>query len=65
MKLTILSKEDPQDREIRSFFGRIEDTISCFQDLLTFSRHSTKQQTQVYKGFDPIVGVYACYAIKV
>ena len=21
--------------------------------------------TQVYKGFDPIAGVYACYAIKV
>ena len=22
----------------RSFFGRIEDTINCFQDLLTFSK---------------------------
>ena len=65
MKLTILSKEDPQDREIRLFFGRIEDTINCLQDLLTLNRHATKQQTQVYKGFYPIVGVYACYAIKV
>ena len=32
-KLTILSKKDPQDSE---FFERIEDTINCFRDLLTF-----------------------------
>ena len=25
------------DSEFRSFFGRIEDTINCFRDLLTFS----------------------------
>ena len=37
-KLTILRKEDAQDSELRSFFGRIEDTINCFRDLLTFSR---------------------------
>ena len=37
-KLTILSKEDAQDSEFRSFFGRIEETINCFRDLLTFSR---------------------------
>ena len=36
-KLTILSKEEAQDSEFRSFFGRIEDTINCFRDLLTFS----------------------------
>ena len=38
MKLTILIKEDPQDSEFRLFFGRIEDAINCFRDLLTFSR---------------------------
>ena len=36
-KLTILSKEDAQDSEFCSFFGRIEDTINCFRDLLTLS----------------------------
>ena len=36
-KLTILTKEDAQDSEFRSFFGRIEDTKNCFRDLLTFS----------------------------
>ena len=35
-KLTILSKEEAQDSEFRSFFGRIEETINCFRDLLTF-----------------------------
>ena len=39
-KLTILSKEDAQDSEFRSFFGRIEDTIICFRDLLTFKMSS-------------------------
>ena len=36
-KLTILSTEGAQDSEFRSFFGRIEDTIICFRDCLTFS----------------------------
>ena len=36
-KLTILSTEGAQDSEFRSFFGRIENTINCFWDLLTFS----------------------------
>ena len=36
-ELTILSEEDPRDSEFPLFFGRIEDTINCFQDLLTFS----------------------------
>ena len=27
-----------QDSEFRSFFGRIEKTMNCFQDLLTFSQ---------------------------
>ena len=35
-KLTILSIEDAQDNGFRSFFGRIEETINCFRDLLTF-----------------------------
>ena len=37
MKLTILSKGDTQISEFRSFFGRIEDAINCFWDLLTFN----------------------------
>ena len=35
-KLTILSREDAQDSEFRSFLGKIEKTINCFRDLLTF-----------------------------
>ena len=31
----MLNSEDAQDSEFRSFFGRIEDTINCFRDLLT------------------------------
>ena len=34
--LLILSKEEAQDSEFRSFLGRIEDTINCFCDLLNF-----------------------------
>ena len=34
-----LSREDAQYSEFRSFFGRIEETINCFRDLLTFSTH--------------------------
>ena len=37
-KLTILSKEEAQVSELRSFFGRIDDTINCFRDLLTFGK---------------------------
>ena len=29
-RITILSKEDAQDREFHLFFGRIEETINCF-----------------------------------
>ena len=29
-KLTILSKEEAQDSEFRSFFGRIEMNLNCF-----------------------------------
>ena len=35
--LQIVSREDAQDSEFRSFFGRIEEAINCFLDLLTFS----------------------------
>ena len=38
MKLTILSKEDVQDSEFCSLFGRIKETINFFQDLLTFMK---------------------------
>ena len=36
-KLTKLSKEHVQDSEFRSFFGRIEEIIIGFRDLLTFT----------------------------
>ena len=36
-KLTILSTEGAQDSEFRLFFGRIQDAIIYFRDLLTFS----------------------------
>ena len=36
-KLTILIKKDAQDSEFCLFFGRIEDTIICFRDFLTFN----------------------------
>ena len=36
-KLTILSKENSQDSEFGSFFGRIEEIIICFRECLTFS----------------------------
>ena len=36
-KVIILSEEDTQDSEFRSFFRRIEDPINCIRDLLTFS----------------------------
>ena len=35
-KLTILNKEKAQNSEFRWFFGRIDNTINCFGDLLTF-----------------------------
>jgi hypothetical protein len=34
-----LAQEDAQDSGFRSFFARIESTINCFQDLLTFIRN--------------------------
>ena len=43
-KLTILSKEDPQDSEFRSFFGRIENPINCFRDFVTFTKISLYSQ---------------------
>ena len=36
-KLSILSKEHAQDSEFRSLWGRIEETMICFRDLLTFT----------------------------
>ena len=36
-KLTTLSIYFTEDSEFPSFFGRIEETINCFRDLLTFS----------------------------
>ena len=37
-KRTKLTQEEAQDSEFRSFFGRIEETIICFRDLLTFRK---------------------------
>ena len=34
--LSWLLIEDAQDSEFLSFFGRIEEVINCFRDLLTF-----------------------------
>ena len=34
---SLTSTECVQDSEFRSFFGRIQDAIICFRDLLTFS----------------------------
>ena len=39
-KFTILSTEGAQDNEFRLFFGRIQDAIICFRDLLTFINKS-------------------------
>ena len=36
-KLTILRIFFTQDSEFRSFFGRIEETVTCFRDCLTFT----------------------------
>ena len=38
-------KNDDQDSEFHLFFGRIEGTINCFRDLMTFK--STKSSTQM------------------
>ena len=35
--LNEMSREDAQDSDFRSFFGRIEEALNCFQDLLTFT----------------------------
>ena len=35
--LSYVSTEGTQDSEFRSIFGRIQDAIICFRDLLTFS----------------------------
>jgi hypothetical protein len=35
-ELTILIREDAQDIEFLSVFGKIEATVNCFRDLLTF-----------------------------
>ena len=35
-KITFLSREDAQDSEFCLFFGRIEENINSFRDLLTF-----------------------------
>ena len=40
--LLILSIFSTQDSEFRSFFGRIEETINCFRDLLTFNQGNTE-----------------------
>ena len=40
------------------FFGRIEETIYCFRDLLTFSTRFIKmiKNKGTLKSFEPIVG---------
>ena len=45
-RLTILSREDAQDSKFRSFFGRIEEIIICFRDLVTFRKKPVFPGTQ-------------------
>ena len=35
--LSISYREDAQDSDFLLVFGRIEDTINCFRDFLTFT----------------------------
>ena len=46
-----MSREDVQESEFRSFFGRIEDTMNCFRDLLTFSYLITTVTLHGFFGF--------------
>ena len=39
----VLSIFCTQDSEFFSFFGRIEETIICFRDCLTFSTNANKK----------------------
>ena len=41
-KLTSPSNEDSQISELYSFFGRIEETINFFRDLLNFKVQQSK-----------------------
>ena len=45
-KLTSLSKDDAQNSELHRFFGRLEETINCFRDLLTFKFQRSKANFQ-------------------
>ena len=46
-KLTLLSKEDAQDSEFYLFFGKIQQTINCFRDLLTFFMNFISRQQKI------------------
>ena len=47
-ELTFLSIEDAQDSEFSWFFGRIEEAINCFQDLLTFIFNTISVKQKVW-----------------
>ena len=42
-----MSGEDSQDNEVRSFFGRVEDNINYFRDLLTLSQVKRMQSIEI------------------
>ena len=45
-KLTRLSKDDTPNSELHLFLGRIEGTINCLRDLLTFKVQQSKANFQ-------------------
>ena len=49
----ILSTRGAQDSEFRLFFGRIQDAIICFRDLLTFSDFNAKIDDYYIQGKFP------------
>ena len=55
-KLTILSGEDAQNSDFRSFFERNGEAIKCFRDLLTFrvkhfKKHCIESKGDKFKTF--------------
>ena len=49
-KIIILTTTGPQDNYFRSVFGRIEDTINCFRDFLTFKKFLNSRKSYIFRG---------------
>ena len=56
---TFLKQIGVQDSEFRSFFERIEETINCFRDLLTFSPFSDLHLTLNYYS----IHIHQCFCL--